>query len=291
MYTVRCPETSDHDMARMPSPVFESYQHLPLAEHNGDNAAIERHPQSEGIYARLECGGKLWLMDDASQQPGRYTNKLATTEPTTLLCVLTGDATAGLEEHVRPTLCWAPALGQNVVLASSDGWTIEHWHAKRDLRHIARKAIFSPYHNSDISGSINSVSCDSGGEYCMVSDELRVFMWKLERLNHRQRPQVALDLTPADDEELCEVITCTRFHPIDCGTIVVGFDTGRVAIYDISTTKHLGKSLYELEVAADHEGTLEQFAAPVTHLAFSEDATTLYVCNEMRVHVYTTPGK
>ena len=125
----------------------------------------------------------------------------------------------------------------------------------------------------------------------MVSDELRIFMWKLERLSHGHQPHVALDLTPADGEELCEVITCARFHPIDCGIIVIGFDTGRVATYDISTTKHLGKSLREFEVAADHEGTLEQFASPVTHLAFSEDAATLYVRDEVRVHVYTIPGQ
>lgn len=221
---------------QIPCPVFESYQALSSSDY-GDNAVVERHPQKDGIYARLDGSGKLWLMDDADASPPA--SQLATPKPTILLCALTGGVTMDFdEEPVRPSLCWAPALGQYVVLASSDGCTIEYWHARRDLRRITRKAVFSPYQmHSSVAGSINSVSCDSGGEYCMASDELRIFIWNLDRLNGKQRPQVVLDLTPADDEELCEVIVRARFHPIECATVVIGFDTGRVAFFDISRTR------------------------------------------------------
>ena len=297
--------TLDHATPQIPCPaLIECDQTLPCTEDLGGSvgekwcpfsstellavdstaSTIERHPKSTGIFARLDSSGKLWLMDDGASQPGRNTRLLATTKSTALLCALTGNVTTDCEDAVRPCLCWAPGLGQNVVLTCSDGSTIEYWHAKRDLKHITRKASFSPYNiNSSMVGNINSVSCDSGGEYCMVADELCIYIWKLGHL--KKPPQVALDLTPADDEDVPEVITCARFHPKECGTVVIGFDTGRVAVFDISTTKHLSGSLRELEMP-DHEGVLGKFAAAVTDLTFSEDASKLYVRDELTVHVH-----
>ena len=223
-------------------PVFGSYHAPTCSELDPEvNEAIVQHPQSSGVYARLSCNGKLWLMDDSdASKSTRDSRQLPYTNATTLLCALTGDATVDDDVPVRPSLCWAPALGQNVVLACSDGCTIERWHAKRDFNKITCKAKFSPYSTTgNMLGSINSISCDSGGEYCMVSDELRVYMWKLDQLTGKHPPQIALDLTPADDDEPCELITSACFHPSECGTMVIVFDTGRVALFDISTTKHL----------------------------------------------------
>lgn len=299
---IPCPAFESEQM--LPCPAFESEQTLPCAEDLGarwcpfsstellavDSTAstIERHPMSSGIFARLDSSGKLWLMDDGLSQPGRNTRLLATTKSTALLCALTSssDFERDSEDELRPCLCWAPGLGQNVVLTCSDGATIEYWHAKRDLNHITRKASFSPYHvNSSMVGNVNSVSCDSGGEYCMVADELCIYIWKLADLNGKQPPQVALDLTPDGEEDVPEVITCARFHPKECGTVVIGFDTGRVAFFDFSTTKRLGGSLRELEVP-DHECLLGEFAAAVTDLTFSEDASKLYVRDQVTVRVY-----
>ncbi len=103
-------------------------QQLTHAEHREDDAAVKRHPQSDAIFARLDCSSGELRLIDMSQQSGRHANRLATVEPTTLLCVLTGGASV-VNRPIRPALCWETALGQNVVLVSSDGWTVEPWHA------------------------------------------------------------------------------------------------------------------------------------------------------------------
>ena len=66
------------------------------------------------------------------------------------------------------------------------------WQAKRDFDRIIRKATCTPYEDRCNIGTIHSISCCSGGEYCLVSDELRIYLWRLDAMD--KHPTLVLDL-------------------------------------------------------------------------------------------------
>lgn len=58
---------------------------------------------------------------------------------------------------------------------------------------------------------INSISTSQNEEFMISSDDLRVYLWSLEQQN---KAFIAVDLKPDNLEDLSEVITSSRFHPI-----------------------------------------------------------------------------
>jgi hypothetical protein len=281
--------------------VFPPYQTPTSAERLEASAVIEprrgygaevsaAHPCNGGLFARLDEGGMLrLLLPDSSKSPSTPRSARITPKNSEPLLWAHTTKVSEAEELLRPSLCWAPSLGQNVVLTCSDGRTVERWQATRSLDCITRKAVNSPYDDDCMTGMIHSISCCSGGEYCLVADELRIFVWKLEDMDGQQ-PLVALDITPPVRRELLEVITCACFHPTECGTVVVGYDTGRVAFFDASMTKHWGVAVRELEpLGRDDDyrnSALEEYTKPVSSLKFSVDGEKILVRDLGTVRVY-----
>ena len=78
--------------------------------------------------------------------------------------------------------------------------------------------------------TMNSISCCSDGETFISSDDLRVYLWNMER---EDEVFMTLDLKPDNLEDLTEVITTSKFHPDYCYLFGYSNSRGQVKLHDL----------------------------------------------------------
>uniref|UniRef100_A0A5K4F3A5 Serine/threonine-protein phosphatase 2A 55 kDa regulatory subunit B n=4 Tax=Schistosoma mansoni TaxID=6183 RepID=A0A5K4F3A5_SCHMA len=77
---------------------------------------------------------------------------------------------------------------------------------------------------------INSVSVNSDQETFLSADDLRINLWHLDVSN---QSFTIVDLKPPNMEDLSEVITCSRFHPVHCNILAYSTSRGLIRLCDM----------------------------------------------------------
>ncbi|KAH8876163.1 Serine/threonine-protein phosphatase 2A 55 kDa regulatory subunit B delta isoform [Schistosoma japonicum] len=77
---------------------------------------------------------------------------------------------------------------------------------------------------------INAVSVNSDQETFLSADDLRINLWHLDVSN---QSFTIVDLKPSNMEDLTEVITCSRFHPVQCNILAYSTSRGLIRLCDM----------------------------------------------------------
>lgn len=77
---------------------------------------------------------------------------------------------------------------------------------------------------------INSISLNSDDETYLSADDLRINLWHLDSINECYN---VVDIKPANMEELTEVITAAKFHPMHCYHFVYSSSKGTIRLCDM----------------------------------------------------------
>lgn len=91
---------------------------------------------------------------------------------------------------------------------------------------------------------INSLSTCSNGENFLSGDDLRVNLWTLDRTNEAFN---VVDLKPDNIEEISEVITAAKFHPVSNNLFLYSTSKGIVKIGDLRKSSSCEKTAITLE--------------------------------------------
>ena len=78
--------------------------------------------------------------------------------------------------------------------------------------------------------NINSISASHNEEFLLSSDDLRVNLWSLEQPN---KAFIAVDIKPANLDELDEVVTSSQFHPYLDSVFLYSTSLGVIKIGDM----------------------------------------------------------
>lgn len=77
---------------------------------------------------------------------------------------------------------------------------------------------------------INSISMNSDGETFLSADDLRINVWNIAVNTESYN---VVDVKPANLEDLTEVITSARFHPISCNLLMYSSSRGGIQLADM----------------------------------------------------------
>lgn len=77
---------------------------------------------------------------------------------------------------------------------------------------------------------INAVSLNTDQELFLSADDLRINLWHLDVSN---QSFTIVDLKPSNMEDLAEVITCARFHPVHCHLLAYSSSRGVIRLCDL----------------------------------------------------------
>lgn len=88
------------------------------------------------------------------------------------------------------------------------------------------RKVYPSLHNYQI----NSMNISNNEEFILSSDDLQVNLWSIERSNISF---IAVDLKPHNLQEIDEVITCSRLHPLQDSIFSFGTSKGIVKVADM----------------------------------------------------------
>ncbi|CAH8501638.1 unnamed protein product [Schistosoma turkestanicum] len=77
---------------------------------------------------------------------------------------------------------------------------------------------------------INAVSVNSDQETFLSADDLRINLWHLDVSS---QSFTIVDLKPSNMQDLNEVITCSRFHPVQCNILAYSTSRGLIRLCDM----------------------------------------------------------
>ncbi|CAH8528141.1 unnamed protein product [Heterobilharzia americana] len=111
--------------------------------------------------------------------------------------------------------------------ATPDSLRIPKFRKSRHLTIEARpKRLFANAHTYHI----NAVSVNSDQETFLSADDLRINLWHLDVSD---QSFTIVDLKPSNMEDLIEVITCARFHPVQCNILAYSTSRGLIRLCDM----------------------------------------------------------
>ena len=122
---------------------------------------------------------------------------------------------------------WGEGGAEGAAASAAGGLVIPRIGSKPKL---GRRAKMCRAFRNAHSYTMNSISCCSDGETFISSDDLRVYLWSLERENE---VFMTLDLKPDNLEDLTEVITTSKFHPEHCYLFGYSNSRGQVKLHDL----------------------------------------------------------
>ncbi|CAH8532802.1 unnamed protein product [Schistosoma intercalatum] len=100
----------------------------------------------------------------------------------------------------------------------------------RKSRHLTIEARPQRFFANAHAYHINAVSVNSDQETFLSADDLRINLWHLDVTN---QSFTIVDLKPSNMEDLSEVITCSRFHPVQCNILAYSTSRGLIRLCDM----------------------------------------------------------
>jgi len=94
---------------------------------------------------------------------------------------------------------------------------------------------------------VHSLSVCADGETFLSADDLRVNLW---RLDVADRCCNVVDAKPPNMEDLAEVITTARFHPVEGHTLLYASSRGAVRLFDLRAAARCTRPSLVLDAAA-----------------------------------------
>lgn len=132
---------------------------------------------------------------------------------------------------------------------------------------------------------INSLSACSNGENFLSGDDLRINIWTLD---HSVEAFNVIDLKPDNLEEISEVITSARFHPISNNLFLFSTSKGIVKVGDLRKSSHCDDTAITLE-AKDTTGTKNFFTDIIVSICdatFSQNGKYIFARDFCTVKVW-----
>lgn len=169
-----------------------------------------------------------------------------------------------VEERINQ-IQWLRPQGNNLYVLTTNDKTIKTWKISEKT---LKKAVFVNKSEKDTrfpqmqvserglmptllktypqlhSYHINSLSACSNGENFISGDDLRINLWTLERTSEAFN---IVDLKPDNLEEISEVITSSKFHPISDNTFLYSTSKGVIKIGDLRKGSQCEKTAITLE--------------------------------------------
>jgi len=169
-----------------------------------------------------------------------------------------------IEERINQ-IQWLRPQGNNLYILTTNDKTIKAWKISEKT---LKKAVFLNKTEKDTrfpqmqvterglmptllktypqlhSYHINSLSTCSNGENFISGDDLRINLWTLDRTSEAFN---IVDLKPDNLEEISEVITSSRFHPISNNTFLYSTSKGVIKVGDLRKSSQCEKTAMTLE--------------------------------------------
>ena len=170
-----------------------------------------------------------------------------------------------IEERINQ-IQWLRPQGSNLYVLTTNDKTIKYWKISNKK---VKKPVFLNKNDRDMSFPqmqvsetgyyptllkpypqlhsyhINSLSTCSNGENFISGDDLRINLWSLERSNEAFN---IVDLKPDNLDEISEVITSCKFHPISNNIFLYSSSKGVIKIGDLRKSSLCEKTAMTLEV-------------------------------------------
>jgi serine/threonine-protein phosphatase 2A regulatory subunit B len=169
-----------------------------------------------------------------------------------------------IEERINQ-IQWLRPQGNNLYILTTNDKTIKAWKISEKT---LKKAVFLNKTEKDTrfpqmqvterglmptllktypqlhSYHINSLSTCSNGENFISGDDLRINLWTLDRNNEAFN---IVDLKPDNLEEISEVITSSKFHPISNNIFLYSTSKGVIKVGDLRKSSQCEKTAMTLE--------------------------------------------
>jgi len=119
----------------------------------------------------------------------------------------------------------------------------------------------------------------------LSADDLRINLWNIE---HEKESLNFVDIKPGNMEDLTEVITCAKFHPIECNTFLYSSSKGALKLGDLrqSTTVSSFEKSFEMEEDPSTKTFFSEIIASISDCSFSHDGKYVMARDYMSVKVW-----
>ncbi|EDK42742.1 protein phosphatase PP2A regulatory subunit B [Lodderomyces elongisporus NRRL YB-4239] len=109
---------------------------------------------------------------------------------------------------------------------------------------------------------INSISVNSDQETYLSADDLRINLWNLGISDQSFN---IVDIKPTNMEELTEVITSAKFHPLQCNLFMYSSSKGTIKLSDMRSNS----------LCDTHAKIFEEYLDPSSHNFFTEITSSI----------------
>ncbi|KAI5951484.1 CDC55 [Candida jiufengensis] len=109
---------------------------------------------------------------------------------------------------------------------------------------------------------INSISVNSDQETYLSADDLRINLWNLGISDQSFN---IVDIKPTNMEELTEVITSAKFHPLQCNLFMYSSSKGTIKLSDMRSNS----------LCDTHSKIFEEYLDPSSHNFFTEITSSM----------------
>jgi serine/threonine-protein phosphatase 2A regulatory subunit B len=170
-----------------------------------------------------------------------------------------------IEERINQ-MQWLRPQGNNLYVLTTNDKTIKYWKVNEKkvkkailVNRTEKDTKFPQMQTTEVgyfptllktypqlhAYHINSLSMCSNGENFISGDDLRINLWSLDRGNEAFN---IVDLKPEDLNEIAEVITSAKFHPIANNIFLYSTSKGIIKIGDLRKSALCEKTAMSLEV-------------------------------------------
>ncbi|CAH8849640.1 unnamed protein product [Trichobilharzia szidati] len=204
LYDVYCSFTS-HE------PEFDYLKSLEIEEKINSVTWLQAHTSSYHLLSANDKTIKLWRLSERQYEAYNFN--------------IRDDENASLWHESTDRL---DTIGPPIPhIVTPDKLRIPKFRKSRHLTIEARpRRLFANAH----AYHINAVSVNSDQETFLSADDLRINLWHLDVSD---QSFTIVDLKPSNMEDLTEVITCARFHPVQCNILAYSTSRGLIRLCDM----------------------------------------------------------
>ena len=132
---------------------------------------------------------------------------------------------------------------------------------------------------------INSIALNSDGETFVSADDLSIHWWNYE---YSEQCFNIVDMKPPNMEELTEVITAVRFHPIHCNIMMYSSSRGTIKVADTRKAALCDKYAKVFEEPEDPstKSFFSEIIASISDINFSSDGRYIISRDYLTVKVW-----